>query len=91
MPGIRAAHGRLHAFPVKPGVNPHPGTRRCFRRCPADGPERPGLTAVIIIRGGRIRGTDKQFPFPYRFGFPEFKGAAIRQKGGIILFHLCSP
>ena len=51
---IRTAPGRLHAFPVQARMDPHPGTRRRFRRRPADRPERMSLAAVIIIRSSRI-------------------------------------
>ena len=51
---IRTAPGRLHAFPIQARMDPHPGARRCFRRRPADRPERMSLAAVIIIRSSRI-------------------------------------
>ena len=78
---IRAAAGRLHAFPVQSRVDQHPGAGFRFRRRPADGPERPRFAAVVLIRSGGVVCVHMQFAGPGGFLFPEVKASAVRQQG----------
>ena len=88
---IRSALRGFDAFPVNPGVDPHPGAgnRRC--RGFSDGAEGSFRAAVVVVGRCRIRIADEEFLLPYRVLFPEFIRTAVRQDCRKIFPHNRSP
>ena len=87
MSGVRSTPRRMHAFPVKPGMddNPGPGLRQ-LRRLP-DRSERMLSASVIAVGGSRVLSVHVQFPCILAGHLPELKQLPVRQYGAQIPAH----